>query len=51
VLPWAFNTIATLQSLHLHLHLTRGLAEVPSHAAVVAAELAAILRLPCHCLA
>ncbi|MFE3153091.1 hypothetical protein ACFXJ6_41745, partial [Streptomyces sp. NPDC059218] len=34
--PWAFNTFATLQSLHLH--LIRGLAEggIPSHAAVVA---------------
>ncbi|MFG2951458.1 DUF2785 domain-containing protein [Streptomyces adustus] len=49
--PWAFNTIATLQSLHLH--LSRGLAEggVPSHAAVVAEEVAAILRLPYHWLA
>ncbi|MGW3910020.1 DUF2785 domain-containing protein [Streptomyces sp. NPDC005070] len=49
--PWAFNTFATLQSLHLH--LTRGLAEggIPSHAAVVAAEVAAILRLPYHWLA
>jgi hypothetical protein len=49
--PWAFNTIATLQSLHLH--LTRGLTEggVPSHAAVVAEEVATILRLPYHWLA
>ncbi|MFD7227811.1 DUF2785 domain-containing protein [Streptomyces sp. NPDC059881] len=44
--PWAFNTFATLQSLHLH--LTRGLADggVPPHAPVVATEVAAILRLP-----
>jgi len=49
--PWAFNTMATLQSLHLH--LTRGLAEegIPSHAALVASEVAALLRLPCHWLA
>ncbi|MET7744809.1 DUF2785 domain-containing protein [Streptomyces sp. NPDC005385] len=49
--PWAFNTFTTLQSLHLH--LSRGLAEggIPSHAAVVAAEVAAILRLPYHWLA
>lgn len=44
--PWASNTFATLQSLHLH--LTRGLADggVPPHAPVVAARAAAILRLP-----
>ncbi|MGW7609115.1 DUF2785 domain-containing protein [Streptomyces sp. NPDC054766] len=49
--PWAFNTFATLQSLHLH--LTRGLAEegVPAHAGVVAAKVAAVLRLPYHWLA
>lgn len=49
--PWAFSTFATLQSLHLH--LTRGLAEggVPSHAAVVAEEVATVLRLPYHWLA
>jgi hypothetical protein len=43
---WAFNTFATLQSLHLH--LTRGLADggVPPHAPVVAAHVADILRLP-----
>ncbi|MGW7365061.1 DUF2785 domain-containing protein [Streptomyces sp. NPDC054841] len=44
--PWAFNTFATLQCLHLH--LTRGLADggVPPHAPVVASQVAAILRLP-----
>jgi hypothetical protein len=44
--PWAFNTFATLQSLHLH--LTCGLATggVPPHAPAVAARTAAILRLP-----
>jgi hypothetical protein len=44
--PWAFNTFATLQSLHLH--LTHGLAVggVPPHAPAVAARTAAILRLP-----
>ncbi|MET7801399.1 DUF2785 domain-containing protein [Streptomyces decoyicus] len=44
--PWAFNTFATLQSLHLH--LTRGLADggAPPHASVVAARVAALLRLP-----
>ncbi|GAA3374955.1 hypothetical protein GCM10020367_40830 [Streptomyces sannanensis] len=49
--PWAFNTFATLQSLHLH--LTRGLAEggVPPHAPVVAARVAEILRLPYRWLA
>jgi hypothetical protein len=43
---WAFNTFATLQSLHLH--LTRGLADggVPPHAAVVAERVAEVLRLP-----
>ena len=43
---WAFNTFATLQSLHLH--LVRGLADggVPPHAAEVAERVAAILRLP-----
>lgn len=49
--PWAFNTFATLQSLHLH--LTRGLNDggVPPHAAVVAGGAAEILRLPYHWLA
>ncbi|MFE9883004.1 DUF2785 domain-containing protein [Streptomyces sp. NPDC005784] len=49
--PWAFNTFATLQSLHLH--LTRGLAEegVPAHAGAVAANVAAVLQLPYHWLA
>ncbi|MFI1097638.1 DUF2785 domain-containing protein [Streptomyces sp. NPDC020917] len=44
--PWAFNTFATLQSLHLH--LTRGLADggVPPHAAVVADRVLEVLRLP-----
>ncbi|TQK42712.1 uncharacterized protein DUF2785 [Streptomyces sp. SLBN-118] len=44
--PWAFNTFATLQALHLH--LTRGLADggVPPHAPIVAERVAAILRLP-----
>ncbi|MET7618019.1 DUF2785 domain-containing protein [Streptomyces sp. NPDC005408] len=43
---WAFNTFATLQSLHLH--LTHGLADggIPPHAQVVAARVASILRLP-----
>ncbi|MEU2288849.1 DUF2785 domain-containing protein [Streptomyces sp. NPDC013178] len=43
---WAFNTFATLQSLHLH--LTRGLADdgVPPHAETVAARTAELLRLP-----
>ncbi|SHM97003.1 DUF2785 domain-containing protein [Actinacidiphila paucisporea] len=43
---WAFNTFATLQSLHLHLN--RGLAEggVPPHADEVAGRLVEILRLP-----
>ncbi|WUH91968.1 DUF2785 domain-containing protein [Streptomyces sp. NBC_00433] len=45
---WAFNTFATLQSLHLHLN--RGLAEggVPPHAAEVTARVTEILRLPYH---
>lgn len=44
--PWAFNTFATLQSLHLH--LTRGLADggVPPHAAEVAGRVLEVLRLP-----
>lgn len=43
---WAFNTFATLQSLHLH--LTRGIAgeDVPPHAAAVAERAAELLRLP-----
>ncbi|MFD5718165.1 DUF2785 domain-containing protein [Streptomyces sp. NPDC127036] len=49
--PWAFNSIATLQSLHLH--LTRGLAEggVPPHAAAVAESAVAVLKLPYNWLA
>ncbi|MFG1805678.1 DUF2785 domain-containing protein [Streptomyces sp. NPDC049040] len=45
---WAFNTFATLQSLHLHLR--QGLAEggVPPHADEVAARVVGILRLPYH---
>lgn len=45
---WAFNTFATLQSLHVH--LTRGLAGegVPPHAEAVAARAADLLRMPCH---
>jgi hypothetical protein len=45
---WAFNTFATLQSLHLH--LARGLADggIPPHAGAVAARAAAILRMPYH---
>ncbi|MGW4081423.1 DUF2785 domain-containing protein [Streptomyces sp. NPDC004822] len=48
---WAFNTFATLQSLHLH--LTRGMAdeEIPPHAPAVAARVAELLRLPYHWLA
>lgn len=48
---WAFNTFATLQSLHLH--LTRGLADggTPPHATAVAEHAAAVLRLPCFWLA
>jgi hypothetical protein len=44
--PWAFNTFATLQSLHLH--LTRGLADggVPPHASAVAGRVLEVLRLP-----
>lgn len=43
---WAFNTFATLQSLHVH--LVRGLADegVPPHAEAVAARTADLLRLP-----
>lgn len=43
---WAFNTFATLQSLHLHLN--RGLAEggVPPHADAVTARVLEVLRLP-----
>ncbi|MGW0607199.1 DUF2785 domain-containing protein [Streptomyces sp. NPDC002640] len=45
---WAFNTFATLQSLHLH--LTRGIADegVPPHAEAVASRVADVLRLPYH---
>lgn len=48
---WAFNTFATLQSLHLH--LTRGLADggTPPHAQPVADQVTAILRLPYRWLA
>ncbi|WP_120052550.1 DUF2785 domain-containing protein [Streptomyces griseorubiginosus] len=48
---WAFNTFATLQSLHLH--LTRGLADesAPPHAEAVASRVAELLRLPYHWLA
>jgi hypothetical protein len=44
--PRAFNTFATLQSLHLH--LSRGLAGegAPPHAAAVASRVTALLRLP-----
>jgi hypothetical protein len=44
--PWAFNTFATLQSLHLH--LTHGLTSggIPPHAPSVIARTTAILRLP-----
>ena len=45
--PWAFNTFATLQALHLH--LVRGLAEgagVPPHAQAVAERVTGLLRLP-----
>ncbi|WP_326753229.1 DUF2785 domain-containing protein [Streptomyces hirsutus] len=43
---WAFNTFATLQSLHLH--LTRGLADegTPPHAEAVAARACDLLRVP-----
>ncbi|MFF7328756.1 DUF2785 domain-containing protein [Streptomyces sp. NPDC008150] len=45
---WAFNTFATLQSLHLH--LTRGITgeAAPPHAEAVADRVADLLRLPCH---
>ncbi|MEV7689062.1 DUF2785 domain-containing protein [Streptomyces bungoensis] len=48
---WAFNTFATLQSLHLH--LARGLVDedVPPHAEAVAARTADLLRLPFYWLA
>ncbi|MEU3276901.1 hypothetical protein [Streptomyces antibioticus] len=48
---WAFNTFATLQSLHLH--PARGLAGegVPPHAEAVAARAVGLLRLPCFWLA
>jgi hypothetical protein len=48
---WAFNTFATLQSLHLH--LVRGISEesVPPHAEAVAARVAGLLRPYCHWLA
>jgi CheY-like chemotaxis protein len=44
--PWAFNTFATLQSLHMH--LARGLAGrgTPPHAEAVASRVVAILRGP-----
>jgi uncharacterized protein DUF2785 len=48
---WAFNTFATLQSLHLH--PARGLTDedVPPHAEAVAAHAADLLRLPYYWLA
>ncbi|MGW1396516.1 hypothetical protein ACWD6Q_33190 [Streptomyces nigra] len=48
---WAFNTFATLQSLHLH--LTRGIADegLPPHAEAVATRVAELLRLPYYWLA
>lgn len=48
---WAFNTFATLQSLHLH--VTRGITDggAPPHAEAVAAEVTDLLRLPCYWLA
>ncbi|MEU5894249.1 DUF2785 domain-containing protein [Streptomyces sp. NPDC047461] len=48
---WAFNTFATLQSLHLH--LTRGIADegTPPHAEAVAAQLVDLLCLPYYWLA
>jgi hypothetical protein len=48
---WAFNTFATLQSLHVH--LTRGMTGegAPPHAEAVADRVAGVLRLPCHWLA
>lgn len=44
--PWAFNTFATLQSVHLH--VTRGLAGEPrpAHAAAVVDAVMGVLRLP-----
>jgi hypothetical protein len=45
--PWAFNTFATLQALHLH--LARGLADgegVLPHAPAVGDRVAELLRLP-----
>ncbi|MEV4365953.1 DUF2785 domain-containing protein [Nonomuraea sp. NPDC049637] len=44
--PWAFNTFATLQSLHMH--LARGLAGrgMPTHAEAVATRVVAVLRGP-----
>ncbi|MEV1049924.1 DUF2785 domain-containing protein [Streptomyces sp. NPDC049887] len=46
VAPWAFNTFATLQALHLHLVLGLAEAGVPPHAEHVADRVAAVLRLP-----
>ncbi|WP_406735228.1 DUF2785 domain-containing protein [Streptomyces sp. NBC_01108] len=48
---WAFNTFATLQSLHLH--LTRGLADegIPPHADAVAIHACDLLRVPYRWLA
>ncbi|MFE2646052.1 DUF2785 domain-containing protein [Streptomyces nigra] len=48
---WAFNTFATLQSLHLH--LTRGIADegLPPHSEAVATRVAELLRLPYYWLA
>ncbi|MFD9500291.1 DUF2785 domain-containing protein [Streptomyces sp. NPDC060035] len=44
--PWAFNTFATLQSLHLHLTLGLAGEGVPPHGSLVASRAAALLRLP-----
>lgn len=49
--PWAFNTFATLQSLHLHLTLGLAGQGIPSHGPLVASRAAALLRLPCGWLA
>ncbi|MEU6562917.1 DUF2785 domain-containing protein [Nocardia nova] len=44
--PWAANTFATLQSLHLHLMLGLRAGGVPAHGDEVAEHAAAIMRLP-----
>ena len=43
---WAFNTFATLQSLHLHLVVGLGERGVPAHARLVAGGVVEVLRLP-----